>query len=93
MTSAQKLPTVFVSVRAKPRNSANAMAMPVAALRKLWIVSASIWLRFDSVASPEYHCQLVLVTKAIAVFIAPSAPTAAIARSLSGNTACNRNTA
>ena len=48
--------------------------MPVAADRKFWIVSASIWLRLLIAASPEYHCQLVLVVKLTAVLNAPSAP-------------------
>jgi len=77
VTSAQKLPIVFFCRRANPRNSAKASAMPVAAEVKLWMVSASIWLRFDSVDSPAYHCQLVLVVKLIAVLNAPSAPTPA----------------
>ncbi len=62
--SAQKLPTPVASRRAKPRNSAKASAMPVAARGKLWIVSAEhLADRFESAASPEYHCQLVLVVK------------------------------
>ncbi len=41
-----------VSRRAKPRISANAIAMPVAADRKLCTASAAIWVKFDMVASP-----------------------------------------
>ena len=50
--STQKLPIVPVSRRAKPRISAKAMAMPVAAERKLCTASAAIWVRFDMVDSP-----------------------------------------
>ena len=96
--SAQKLPILpplsfGASRRAKPRNSANASAMPVAADRKLWIVSPSIWLRFDSAASPEYHCQLVLVVKLTAVVNAPSADRPGSPRALSGRNACSLSTA
>ena len=50
--SAQKLPIVVADRRAKPRNRANASAIPVAADRKLWIVRPNIWLKFDRVDSP-----------------------------------------
>ena len=91
--SAQKLPSVCVCARAKPRNTANATAMPVAADRKLCGTSANICDRLDSVDSPEYACQLVFVTKLIAVFIARSALNPGNPRGLSGSTPCRRSTA
>src|SRR3954464_9670212 len=91
--SAQKLPSVAVCLRAKPRNSAKASAIPVAAEVKLWIVSASIWLRFDIAASPEYHCQLVLVVKLTAMLVAPSGVMLAIPGALSGRNAWVRRIA
>ena len=53
VTSAQKLPTVCVEERTNPRVSAKAIARPVAADRKLWTVSPSIWVRLLIVVSPE----------------------------------------
>ncbi len=53
----------------------------------------SIWVRFDITTSPEYHCQLVLLVKLIAVFIAPSAPIAARPRGFIGSTFCRRRIA
>ena len=41
-----------VSRRTKPRASATATAMPVAAERKFWTVSAAIWVRWLIVVSP-----------------------------------------
>ena len=82
--SAQKLPRPSVCRRAKPRNKAKASAMPVAADMKLWITSPSIWLRLESVLSPAYHCQLVLVVKLIAVLNAPSGARLANLGALSG---------
>ena len=43
--STQKLPMVFAERRAKPRTSATASAMPVAAETKLCTVSPAIWVR------------------------------------------------
>ncbi|MEY9245257.1 hypothetical protein ABIF27_005912 [Bradyrhizobium elkanii] len=45
VTSTQKLPTVRIDERVKPRISAIASAMPVAADRKFWWVRPSIWTR------------------------------------------------
>ena len=59
-------------MRARPRANAAATAMPTAALTKFWTVSPDICMRWPTAASPEYHCQLVLVTKLTAVFQAPS---------------------
>ena len=71
--SAKKLPTrPSFSVRARPRANAAATAMPTAALTKFCTVSPDICMRWPIAASPEYHCQLVLVTKLTAVFQAPS---------------------
>ena len=43
--STQKLPIVCAERRAKPRTSATASAMPVAAETKLCTVSPAIWVR------------------------------------------------
>ena len=45
VTSTQKLPMVRIEEREKPRISATASAMPVAADRKFWCVSPSICTR------------------------------------------------
>ena len=45
-------PTVLTEARAKPRMRATASTMPVAADRKFWCVSPSIWARYESVLSP-----------------------------------------
>src|SRR5580704_18914639 len=66
--STQKFPIVFEPLRAKPRIKATATAMPTAALTKFCTASAPIWDRYDIVVSPEYACQLVLVTNDTAVF-------------------------
>ena len=71
--SAQKLPIrPSCPDRASPRASAAATAMPTAADTKFCTARPAIWKRWPAVASPEYHCQLVLVTKETAVFHAPS---------------------
>ncbi len=67
--------------------------MPVAADMKLCIVRPSIWLRFDIAASPEYHCQLVLVVKLTATLVAPSGVMLAMPGVFSGRNACSRNIA
>ena len=50
--------------------------MPAAADTKFCTVRPSIWVRWLIVSSPEYHCQLVLVTKLTAVLNAPNGATA-----------------
>ena len=52
MRSIQNEPTVLDEAREKPRISATASAMPVAAERKFWWVRPSIWERYESVLSP-----------------------------------------
>ena len=52
--------------------------MPVAAETKFCTVRPLICIRWPIAASPEYHCQFVLVTKLTAVFQAPSAGRAAM---------------
>ncbi len=52
VTSTQNEPIVPDEARANPRISATATAMPVAADRKFWCVSPSIWERYESVVSP-----------------------------------------
>ena len=48
----QKLPRWAVSRRASPRMRATATAMPVAAERKFWTASPSIWVRMLMTDSP-----------------------------------------
>ena len=50
--SAQKLPSAPVPRRAKPRMTAARTAMPTAAETKFWTVRPTVWLRYESVASP-----------------------------------------
>jgi hypothetical protein len=50
--STQKLPTLFADARAKPRITATATAMPVAAETKFCPVSPAIWVRWPMVVSP-----------------------------------------
>ncbi len=50
--STQKLPTLFADARAKPRMTATATAMPVAAETKFCTVSPVICVRFAMVVSP-----------------------------------------
>ncbi len=66
--STQKLPRPPVFFRAKPRISATATDMPTAADTKFCTASPLICTRWPIVDSPEYDCQLVLVTKLTAVF-------------------------
>ena len=61
--------------RVKPRTSATATAIPTAAEAKFCTASPAICTRCPMVDSPEYHCQLVLVTKLTAVFQAPDGTT------------------
>ena len=64
--STQKLPMVPLRRYAKPRTRATATAMPVAAETKFCTArpaNCTVYARF----SPEYACQLVLVTKEMAV--------------------------
>ena len=65
--STQKLPIVRADRRARLRISAAASAMPTAADTKFWTASPDIWTRWPIVDSPEYDCQLVLLTKLTAV--------------------------
>src|SRR5215472_11198833 len=74
--SNQKLPMPAAFSRATPRMTAIAIAMPVAADRKLWKARPTIWVKCDIVDSPEYPCQLVLVVKETAVFQEESGETA-----------------
>ena len=74
--STQKLPSWSVCLRAKPRTTATATAMPTAAERKFCTARPAICTRCPIVDSPEYHCQFVLVTKLTAVFQAPDGKTA-----------------
>ena len=64
--------------RARPRARATATAMPTAADAKFCTVRPVICNRCPRAASPEYHCQFVLVTNETAVFQAPSAGSAAM---------------
>ena len=66
------------------------MAMPAAADTKFCTVRPSIWVRWLIVTSPEYHCQLVLVTKLTATFHAPHGVTAGRSVGLSGRLPCSR---
>ena len=66
--STQKLPRRSVLVRAIPRITATAIAIPTAADTKFCTARPAIWVRWVIVDSPEYACQLVLVTKLTAVF-------------------------
>ena len=45
VTSTQKLPTVRIEAREKPRISATASTMPVAADKKFWCVRPTICVR------------------------------------------------
>ena len=73
--SNQKLPIPFAFSRATPRTTATAMAIPVAAERKLCRASPNICVKCDIVVSPEYPCQFVLVVNDTAVFQEESAET------------------
>ena len=83
--STQKLPSVRPWRRIMPRMIATAMAMPAAADTKFCTASATIWVRWLMAASPEYHCQLVLVMKLTAAFHAPYAGTPARSVGLNGS--------
>ncbi|CAB4909165.1 unannotated protein [freshwater metagenome] len=66
--STQKLPSSPpVDTRTKPRTTAIATARPTAAETKFCTASPSGCVRFDSVVSGTYDCQLVLVTNDAAV--------------------------
>ena len=84
------MPTLpWPRVRASPRAKAAATASPTAAETKFCTASPDIWIRWPAAASPEYHCQLVLVTNETAVFHAPSLGNASLPPS-SGNRFCRR---
>ena len=88
--SAQKLPTrESVPCRANPRASAATTEMPTAADTKFCTASPAIWNRWPAAASPEYHCQLVLVTNETAVFHAPAGSSGDIPMSR-GSLSCSR---
>ena len=74
--SYQKFPMPFAFSRATPRMTATAIAIPVAADRKLWRARPAICVKCDIVLSPEYPCQLVFVVKETAVFHEESGETA-----------------
>src|SRR5512144_1398615 len=88
--SNQKLPTPFAFSRATPRMTATAMAMPVAAERKLCKARPTIWVKWDIVDSPEYPCQLVFVVNETAVFQDESGETAPNLFGLSGRNCWRR---
>jgi hypothetical protein len=67
-----------------------AMAMPAAADTKFCTVRARTWVRWLIVASPEYHCQFVFVTKLIATFHAPHGVTAPRSVGFNGSEPCTR---
>ena len=70
--STQKFPMVSACLRPSPRTKAIAIAMPVAAEKKLCDVRATIWEKYDIVLSPPYDCQFVLVVNDAAVLNAKS---------------------
>ena len=73
--STQKLPMRSVLERVNPRITATATAMPTAAETKFCTARPAICARWPMVASPEYACQLVLVTKDAAVLNARAGST------------------
>ncbi len=73
--STQTLPIVPVRRRANPRTSATATASPTAADRKFCTASPAICTVKPMVASGEYDCQFVFVTKDAAVLNASDGPT------------------
>ena len=88
--SNQKFPMPFAFSRAMPRMIAIAIAMPVAADRKLWRARPAICVKWDIVISPEYACQLVFVVKETAVFHDESGETAPKPLGLRGRNRCRR---
>src|SRR5712671_5793298 len=78
VTSTQKLPIPCAERRAKPRISAKATDMPVAAEKKFWTANAAICVKELVVDSPAYPCQAVLVAKLTAVSNAESVVTFAM---------------
>ncbi len=70
--STQKLPMNRPWCRAMPRMRAATTAIPTAAEAKFCTVRPTAWTKSDVPASPAYDCQLVLVTKEIAVLTAVS---------------------
>src|SRR6476646_8151021 len=87
--STQKLPNLSVRLRAKPRTRAIATAMPTAADTKFCTANPAICTRWPMVDSPEYDCQLVLVTKLTAVFQATLGSTLGMSLA-SGSQVCSR---
>ena len=83
------MPSWSVFARAKPRTRATTTAMPTAAETKFCTARPAICTRWPIVDSPEYDCQLVLVTKLTAVFHAWSDLTGVNPR-LSHSLSCTR---
>ena len=73
--------------------SATATAMPTDALRKFWRAKVPIWDRYDMVVSPEYDCQLVLVTNETIVFQARAGDTSDKCWGCKGRCPCSRRSA
>ena len=90
--STQKLPILPALLRAMPRTSATAQAMPTAADAKLWNASWVICEKYDIMLSPLYDCQLVLVVNEAEVSKAWRSGTAAKCCGLSGSRCCSRST-
>ena len=89
--STQKFPIVRAPVRAMPRMIATTTAIPTAADTKFCTVRPSICVRWLTVSSGEYHCQLVLVTKLTAMLKAPNGATAPWFVGLNGRPPCRRS--
>jgi hypothetical protein len=88
--SVQKLPMrASVPERANPRTSAIATDIPTAAETKFCTAKPAICSRCPAAASPEYHCQFVLVTNETAEFQAPAGSSPVNPRS-SGRCSCRR---
>ena len=88
--SCQKLPMVPLVRLTRPRVSTASTQSPLAADTKFCTVSPSAWESGESVVSPAYECQLVLVVKLAAVLRAISQGTAGIPAGFPGKTACSR---
>ena len=70
-----------------------AATTPVVAPANIMKVMATICVALDRLLSPEYACQLVLVTKDTAVLKARSGVCAALPSALSGIQPCRRSSA
>ncbi len=87
--SAQKLPSVSPRLAAKARATAAATAIPAAAEAKFCTVNPAICERWLAALSPEQNCQLVLVTKLMAVLNDSSGVMPGKPCGLSGSTPCS----